>query len=215
MFRDRADAGLRLAWELSRYKNRKDALVLALPRGGMPVGAALARELDMPFNALLVAKLEHPDDRRTVIGAVSLTGLDVDPSAAGDGGDADEYLAAAVEKVRASLRQRYWSYHWAVRPTRAADRLVILTDDEAGSERPLLFAARRLRREGAARIIIAVPAATRDAYEALHRAADEVVCLRIVDASGQIADLYEDFGTVSEEEALSALRRQAAGPAPR
>jgi predicted phosphoribosyltransferase len=202
MFRDRADAGMRLAWELGRYKDRKDALILAIPRGGMPVGAALARDLSLPLNAMLVAKLEHPDDPATVIGAVSLTSVDL-----GESGVSDEYIAAAVERARAALRRRYWSYHWAIRFAPVADRIVILTDDEAASERPMIAAARRLRREGAAKIVAAVPAATREAYAALCRAVDVVVCLRVVESPEEVAGLYRDFGTVSEDQALEILRR--------
>lgn len=211
MFRDRVDAATRLAWELSRYKDRKDALVLAIPRGGMPVGGVIARELALTLNPILVAKLEHPDDPRVVIGAVSLTSVDLDPAATGEGGVSEEYVAAAVEKARAVMRRRYWSYHWAVRFTPVAGRVVILTDDEASSERSLVFAARRLRREGAARIVIAVPAVAREAHEALRRADDEVVCLRVVESPSEVSALYRDFRPVSEEEALEVLRRQAAG----
>ena len=215
MFRDRKDAGTRLSWELSRYKNRKDALIMAIPRGGMPVGGALAHELGLTLNAMLIAKLEHPDHREVVIGAVSLTSVDLDPTATGEGGVTEEYVAVAVEKVRSSLRRRYWNYHWAIRFTAVAGRIVILTDDEAASQRTLVAAIRRLRREGAARIVAAVPAASRDAYEALRRAADEVVCLRVVESPTEVSALYRDFRSVTEDEALEVLRRQAPGAAAR
>jgi len=215
MFRDRADAGTRLSWELSRYKDRKDALVLAIPRGGMPVGGAIAYELSLPLNAMLIAKLEHPDDRETVIGAVSLTSVDLDPAVSGEGGVSEEYVAVAVEKVRVALRRRYWNYHWAIRFKSVAGRIVILTDDEASSERTLIAAVRRLRREGAAKIVVAIPAASRAAYEALKRAADEVVCLRVVESPAEVSGLYRDFRTVTEDEALEALRRHAPGAAAR
>lgn len=210
MFRDRADAGTRLAWELGRYRDRKDALVLAIPRGGMPVGGALARELVLPLNAMLVAKLEHPDDREAVIGAVSLTETELDPAAAGDAGVSEEYVAAAVEKIRSVLRRRYWSYHEAVRFESVTGRIAILTDDEAGSDRPMLAAIRRLRREGAVRIVAAVPVATRAAFEALLREADEAICLRIIEPSAGAGEFYMDFQGVTEDEALEALRHHSA-----
>ncbi|MBI5245664.1 MAG: phosphoribosyltransferase [Elusimicrobia bacterium] len=214
MFRDRTDAGARLAWELSRYKDRKDALVLAIPRGGMPVGGEIARELGLALNAILIAKLEHPDEPGVVIGAVSLTSVDVDSATTGEGGVSEEYVAAAVEKARAVLRGRYWDYHRAVRFTPVAGRIVILTDDEAASELSLIAAVRRLRREGAAKIVAAVPVASREAYEALRRAADEVVCLRVVESSTDVCGLYRDFSSVTEDEALAALRRTSRASMP-
>ncbi|MFI5360937.1 MAG: phosphoribosyltransferase family protein [Elusimicrobiota bacterium] len=215
MFQDRADAGLRLSWNLGRYKDRHDALVLAIPRGGMPVGGVLARELDLSLNAMLVGKIEHPDDRGVVIGAVSLTSVDLDPAAVGEGGVTAEHLDAAVESVKAILRQRYWDCHAVVHPAAIAGRTVILTDDEAASGWPMAAAARRLRREGAARIVAAVPAASREAYEFLCREADRVVCLWTVENPAAVAGLYRDFRSVTDAESLEILRRSTQAAAAR
>ncbi len=215
MFQDRTDAGLRLSWNLSRYKDRKDALVLAIPRGGMPVGGVVARELDLALNPLLVGKIEHPDDRKIVIGAVSLTSLDLDPAAVGEGGVSAEHIDAAVESVKTVLRQRYWDCHSIVHPASVEGRTAILVDDEAGSPWPLAAGIRRLRREGAVKIVAAVPAASREACEFLRREADKVVCLTVVENPEDIVPLYRDFRPVTNAEFLEILRHAAQGAAAR
>lgn len=208
MFRDRGDAGLRLAWELGRYKERRDAVVLAVPRGGMPVGAALARELDLPLGAVFSHRVPHPDDPARSLGAVSLDGLEPGPA---DGADAD-YLAAMSSRQQEELRRRYWAYRQVATPPAVADRTALLVDDEAATGRTLAAAVRRLRREGAARILVALPAATVEAAAVLRRIADELVCLRVVADDAGIPELYADFRRVSEEQALECLRRGRAAP---
>ena len=215
MFQNRMDAGMRLAWHLGRYKDHKDALVMAIPRGGMPVGGVLARDLDLDLNALLVGKIEHPDDRSVVIGAVSLTSVDLDPSAIGEGGVTAEHLDAAVASVKDVLRRRYWACRAVVRPETVSGRTVILVDDEAAYAWPLAAGIRRLRREGAGRIVAAVPAASREAYESLQREADKFVCLQVVESPADVAPLYREFRTVTDEEALEVLKRTARDAAAR
>lgn len=203
MFRDRADAGLRLAWELGRYKERGDAVVLAVPRGGMPVGAALARELELPFGAVFSHRVPHPDDPSRSLGAVSLDGLE--PGAAGDAGA--DYLAAMSSRQQEELRRRYWAYRRVAPPPEVLDRTALLTDDEAATGRTLAAAARRLRREGAARVLVALPAASAEAAALLRGVADELLCLRVVPDEAEIPELYADFSRVSEEQALECLSR--------
>lgn len=207
MFRDRSDAGVRLAWELGRYKDRSDAHILAIPRGGMPVGGALARELGLGLHAALSHRIPHPTDERASIGAVTLDAVELDPVARTAPAD---YLAAMIARQREDLRRRYWAYHEAAPPPATVEgRVVILTDDEASTGGTMSAAIRRLRREGAARIVAALPAATTEAASRLHAHVDEFICLRRVDDAADIPSLYADFSRVTEEEALEVLRWQA------
>lgn len=205
MFKDRGDAGLRLAWELGRFKERRDALVLAVPRGGMPVGAALARELDLPLGAAFSHRVPHPDDPALSLGTVSLDGFE----GAAAGADAD-YLAAMSSRQQEELRLRYWAYRQVAAPPAVADRAVLLVDDEASTGRTLATVARRVRRDGAASVTVALPAATVEAAAILRRHADELVCLRVVAEAAELPGLYADFRRVTEEQALEALRRSRA-----
>lgn len=205
MFKDRADAGRRLAWELGRYKERRDAVVLAVPRGGMPVGAALAAELDLPWGAVLVHRVPHPDDPSASLGCVTLDGLE--PGA--DGGTGPDYLAAMAERQREALRRRFWAYREASRPPSLEGRIVLLTDDEASTGRSLAAAARRARREGAARVVAALPAASEAAAALLRGRVDELHVLRVAREPAELPGFFASFEPVSEEQALEALRRAA------
>lgn len=205
VFKDRADAGLRLAWELGRFKERRDAVVLAVPRGGMPVGAALARELDLPLGAVLVHRVPHPDDPAASLGCVTLDGLEPGPGAAADA----DYFAAMAERQREALRRRYWVYREAAPPVRLDGAVAIVVDDEAATGGTMLAALRRARRAGAARVFAALPAATDAAAGRLREHFDGLCVLATARAPEELPRFYEDFAPVSEERALEVLRRSA------
>jgi len=206
MFRDRLDAAGRLVRELSRYRARRDAVVLAVPRGGLPIGAVLARELDLQLDVILTKKIGHPNDPEFAIGAVSLTDAEIDAALVEREGIPSGYLDSEVARIRESLRQRYKTYRGAARPLPVAGQTVILTDDGAATGRTLLAAIELLRREKAGKIVVALPVAPPDTVEALRCAADQVVCLEQPVDFGAISRFYRDFSQVSDEEAVAILR---------
>lgn len=210
MFRDRVDAGRRLAGGLERYRGRAGAIVLAVPRGGLPVGAEVARALGLPLDALLVKKIGHPANPECAVGAVSLTGEAVDPGTLARAGVPAEYAAAEVERLRADLRRRSVRYRGAAPPPAVSGRTVILVDDGAATGLTLLAAVDVLRRERAGRIVVAVPVASAEAAAALRARADELVCLLVPPDLDAIGRYYADFSQVSDEEAVALLRDGAA-----
>lgn len=212
MFRDRLDAAMRLAWALGRYREDPNAVVLAVPRGGLAVGEPLARELGLRLGVFMVKRLAHPEDPDISIGAVGLAEAEVAP-AAKTGGIALTYLAEEVDRLRAELRRSYLAYQAVSPPPNPAGRSVILVDDGAATGRTLLLAIGQLRREGSGRIVAALPAAPPETVATLRGLADEVVCLETPDGFSTIADLYDRFPPVSDEEALDLLRRgKSSGP---
>lgn len=213
MFHDRHDAAVRLARELRRFKGRSDALVLAVPRGGLPIGGVLASELGLPLDVILTKKIGHPHNPEFALGAVSLTGETYDEELARREGISPEWIAGEVRRVRADLRERYRMFHGAARPLPVAGKTVILTDDGAATGRTLIVAVDLLRREGAARVVVALPVAASDAVELLEQAADEVVCLEVPSSFMAIGEHYDDFSQVSDEEAVSLLARTGAAGA--
>jgi predicted phosphoribosyltransferase len=213
MFHDRHDAAVRLARELRRYRKRADALVLAIPRGGLPIGAVLAAELELPLDVILTKKIGHPCNPEFAIGAVSLTGEAVDEELARREGLSPGWLAGEVARVRAALRERYRLYHGDAPPLPVAGKTVILTDDGAATGRTVLVAVELLRHEGAAKIVVALPVAPPDAVELLETAADEVVCLEVPAGFLAIGEFYQDFSQVPDEAAVALLRKGAAGAA--
>lgn len=213
MFHDRHDAAVRLARELRRFKGREDALVLAVPRGGLPIGAVLAAELGLPLDVILTKKIGHPYNPEFAIGAVSLTGETHDEELARREGISPEWVSAEVSRIRGTLRERYRRYHGAAKPLPVAGKTVILTDDGAATGRTLIVAVDLLRREGAARVVVAIPVAPPDAVALLEDAADEVVCLEVPAGFLAIGEFYGDFSQVSDEEAVALLSRTGAAGA--
>jgi predicted phosphoribosyltransferase len=208
MFHDRHDAAVRLVRELRRYRGREDALVLAVPRGGLPIGAVLSRELGLPLDVILTKKIGHPYNPEFAIGAVSLTGEAVDEDLAKREAVPAAWIAGEISRIRGDLRERYRMYHGAAAPRSVAGRTVILTDDGAATGRTLIVAIELLRREGAAKIVVALPVAPPDAVELLESAADEVVCLEAPSSFMAIGEFYDDFRQVSDEEAVDLLKKE-------
>lgn len=210
MFHDRHDAAVRLVRELRSYREREDALVLAVPRGGLPIGAVLARELGLPLDVILTKKIGHPYNPEFAIGAVSLAGEAVDEDLARREAIPAAWISGEISRIRASLRERHTLYHGKTAPRSVAGKTVILTDDGAATGRTLLVAIELLRREGAAKIVVALPVAPPDAVELLEGAADEVVCLETPSSFMAIGEFYDDFGQVSDDEAVEILKKEGA-----
>ncbi|HAZ08655.1 MAG TPA: phosphoribosyltransferase [Elusimicrobia bacterium] len=202
MFRDRADAGERLARGLNRYAGRADAAVLAVPRGGLPVAEIVARELNLPLDVVLTKKIGHPEDPESAMGAVSLTGVAMRPPS----GVPPGYIEAEIARLRAVLRKRDKMYRGGRPAVEIAGRTVILVDDGAATGMTLLSAVELLRQDGVRRVVIAVPVASRAALEALKERCDEFVCLGEAGDLMSVSDSYRDFAQVTDEQAVSILR---------
>lgn len=211
MFHDRHDAAVRLVRELQRYRDREDALVLAVPRGGLPIGGVLARELRLKLDVILTKKIGHPYNPEFAIGAVSLTDETLDEDLVRREGISTSYLDEEIARIRKKLHERYRMYHGAGRPLSVAGQTVILTDDGAATGRTLLVAIDLLRREGAAKIVVALPVAPPDTVALLKSRADEVICLEIPSSFMAIGEFYDDFTQVEDEEAVAILKRGARG----
>ena len=211
MFHDRHDAAIRLARALEGYRGRPDAVVLAVPRGGLPIGGTLASELGLRLDVILAKKIGHPYNPEFAMGAVSLAGETIDAGLARREAISAEWIAGEVARIRERLRERSRLYQRDGKPLPVAGKTVILTDDGAATGRTLLLAIALLRREGAAKIVVAIPVAPPDAVELLEREADEVVCLEIPSSFMAIGEFYGDFSQVSDEEAAAILKKEGAG----
>lgn len=206
MFDDRREAARALAARLARYKGDPRAVVLAIPRGGVVVGAVLAEELDLPLDVVLTKKVGHPANPEFAIGAVSLTGESFDEDLVRSEGIPASYLRGQVERIRENLRKRSRLFRGDAPPAKIAGKTVILTDDGAATGRTALAAAELLRGAGAARIVIAVPVAPPEALAALERAADETVCLESPEDFLALGACYRDFAQVEDDEVLALMR---------
>jgi putative phosphoribosyl transferase len=211
---DRAEAGRLLAERLAAL--RLDApLVLALPRGGVPVAAEIARKLGAPLDVAHVRKIGAPGQPELAIGAVA-DGDEPeivlnDSLVAALGLDAD-YIAAEVRRELAAIDQRRDAYAPLRPAVEPAGRAVIVVDDGVATGMTMQAALRHAKRRKPARLVAAAPVASREAVALLKREADAVVCLAAPRNFGSVGAFYRDFGQVSDEEVV-ALLREAAGAA--
>jgi predicted phosphoribosyltransferase len=205
LFRDRVDAGRQLAQRLTPYAGRDDVLVLALPRGGVPVAAEIAAALDAPFDVFLVRKLGVPGQPELAMGAIAEGGTTVLND---DLIDSLGTSVEMVERVRArelqELERRQRLYR-GVRPRPDVhDRTVILVDDGLATGASMEAAVGALRAMGPARVVVAVPVGARESCARMAALADEVICAQMPERFAAVGQWYADFSETSDEE-VSAL----------
>jgi len=212
MFANREDAGMQLA-DLLRDKPVRRALVLAIPRGGVIVGAALARELAADLDVVLARKLRAPHQPELAIGAVGERG-EVYLNHLGDetARDMPDYLTQEVAHQTAEIRRRQQLYRRARPRASVAGRSVIVTDDGIATGSTMLAALHVVRAEKPHELIVAAPVASPERLRELTQSCDEIVCVTAPESFWAIGQFYEDFSQVDDAEVLALLRSFAAGP---
>lgn len=204
-FADRRDAGRRLAERLLPL-SEEDPVVVALPRGGVPVGEEIARALGAPLEILVVRKLGAPHNPEYGIGAIAEGGTRVlDPEALAVLGIDNGTLAGIVAREREELRRRVADYRGDRPPLELEGRTVIVVDDGVATGLTDTAALRAIRRGRPRRLILAVPVAAPDSAARLREEADEVVCLLAPPQLYGVGQWYRDFSQVSDREVVAAL----------
>jgi erythromycin esterase-like protein/predicted phosphoribosyltransferase len=213
-FRDRADAGRRLAERLREYAGRDDVIVLALPRGGVPVAAEVARALGAPLDVFVVRKLGAPGHGELAIGAIATGGIRVLNTALIERLDLPAETIEGIDAIeRRELERRDRAYRGDRPPPELAGRTVILVDDGLATGASMLAAAAAVREDDPARVVVAVPVADPQVCDALRRHADEVICLRTPQPLRAVGAWYEDFAQVTDDE-VRRLLEDARRPPP-
>jgi putative phosphoribosyl transferase len=205
-FRDRREGGKTLARGLAQYAQRRDVVVLALPRGGVPVAYEVAQALHAPLDVFVVRKLGVPGQPELAMGAVASGGIalvDARLIAAMHIGDAD--IAAVVERETAELHRREETYRTG-RPTLdVRGKTVLIVDDGVATGASMRAAIESLRALGPQRIVVAVPVGAADTCDHLRRAADSVVCALVPDDLVAVGAHYEDFRQTEDDEVRALL----------
>lgn len=207
-FRDRTDAGRRLAQRLLAYANLPDVLVLGLPRGGVPVAFEVAQALNAPLDAFLVRKLGVPGHEELAMGAVAMGGIRVlNRDVVGELGIPNRVIDRVAAAEQHVLEQHNKLYRQGKPPPDVRGRTVILVDDGLATGATMRAVVTALKPQGPARLVIAVPAAAPESCEQLRPEVDEVVCVLKPELLYAIGIWYGDFAAVSDDAVCALLER--------
>ncbi len=204
-FDNRAHAGRLLAAKLNRYQRQRDVIVVALPRGGVPVAFEIARALDAPLDILVVRKLGLPDAPEVAMGAIASGGVRVLTEAI-EWHDIDAATLAAVEdRERQELSRRERAYRGETPPLDPCGKIVILVDDGLATGASMKVAVLSLRKRKPRWLVAAVPIAPPDTCAELASLVDEMVCLVTPEPFGAVGNWYRDFDQTTDDEVRALL----------
>ena len=211
LFADRADAGRQLAAGLAEYARQESTVVLALPRGGVPVGVEVATRLDAPLDVYVVRKLGVPGREELAMGALAGDGTCVvDEELVESLGVAPQELDAAVARESAEIARRERAYRNARPAPELAGKTVIVVDDGLATGATMRAAAIALRRHKPAKLVVAVPVAAPRTCASLAQEVDRVVCAFTPEPFHAVGLYYENFDQIGDDEVRQLLAQAAA-----
>jgi predicted phosphoribosyltransferase len=197
-----------LATKLEKYRGRPDVIVLALPRGGVPVAFEVARELNAPLDIFLVRKLGVPSHKELAMGAIASGGVLVrNEGVVRYLNIPDEVIDSVAEEERRELERREHAYRNHRPPLEVKGRTVILVDDGLATGSTMRAAAAALREQDPARIVVAVPVSSPETCEELRAEVDEVVCAATPQPFQGVGRWYEDFSQTTDDEVRELLEK--------
>ncbi len=204
LFRDRTYAAFLLEERLRKYKGC-DGLVLAIPRGGVPIGYQLAHLLHLPLDIILSKKIPHPANEEFAIGSVSGDEVVYDMACAGD--TPSDYITHEVKRIQHDNAARYKSFQMGRTPASIAGKIVILTDDGIATGNTLRACIQCIRKQHPEKLIVAVPVASMEAINKLSPMVDEFISLYMPQHFHAVGEFYENFSPVEDEEVKRLLHK--------
>jgi putative phosphoribosyl transferase len=206
IFADRAQAGRELGKAVAARKLAPPLLVLALPRGGVPVAFEVARRLSAPLDVLIVRKVGMPGQPELAIGAIATGGVSLRNTTLPPERVDDAMFRKLAAREQVELQRRERAYRGDRPPLQLKGAHVVLVDDGLATGATMLAAIEAVRRGGASRVSVAVPVASRDAGDLVRGAADDVVILLTPPWLGAIGQFYEDFAQLTDAEVVRLLQ---------
>jgi putative phosphoribosyl transferase len=197
---------MELATRLNHFRGRRDVVVLALPRGGVPVAYEIARALDAPLDVFVVRKLGVPGHRELAMGAIASGGVRVlSPDVVSWYRIPDGVIDEVARDEQAELERRERAYREGRTPIELRDRVVLLVDDGLATGATMKAAVEAVRAHAPSRIVVAVPVGAPDTCRELEHMADEIVCARSPEFFSAVGQWYVDFSQTTDEEVRDLL----------
>src|SRR5258706_4891600 len=211
IYRDRSEAGKHLAARLAKYANRHDVLVLALPRGGVPVGFEVARALHAPLDIFLVRKLGVPGHEELAMGAISTGGVRVLNDDVVDHMQIPGGVIDAIAKIELKeLERRERAYRGDRPEPNVQGKTIILVDDGLATGSTMRAAVAALRQQDPARIVVAVPVSATQTCDEYRMGVDEIICASTPEPFHGDGQWYRDFSQTSDDEVRELLKKAQA-----
>ncbi len=207
VFRDRVDAGQKLAKKLE-YLKGKDLIVVAIPRGGVVVGGEVARLLKVPLELIIPRKIGAPGNPELAIGAViSPNEVVINESLKRSLNVSDEYLKEVIEEETKEIERREKKYFGKHQPLEIQGKVLVLVDDGLATGYTALATIRALRKKKPKEIILAVPVAPKETISFLSKETDEIICLETPTFFYAVGQFYDDFSQTTDEEVIEILKK--------
>lgn len=200
-FKDRAAAARELIPHLSKFKNER-GVVLAVPRGGVPIAYHIAKAYNLPLELLMTKKIGHPAQSEFAIGAVGLDDHFIDETF----GIPESYIETEVQRIRGRLKEQYHLFMGQHKAVDLEGKVVIIVDDGIATGHTILSSIKMLRLKKPKKIVVAVPVAPPDTVEKIKKQVDELICLYTPTPFVGVGLHYMDFTQVTDEEVMRLLR---------
>lgn len=205
MFTNRKEAGCLLAKKLSEFSNHKNAIIVAVPRGGVPVGKAVAEKLNLPLEIVLSKKIGHPLNKEYAIGAITLKNsvlTDIENVSR-------EYIEAETQSIRKLLENRFQMYYGYKKPISFKNKIIIVVDDGVATGNTLISSIQLIELEKPSEIIVALPVAPKSALNRIETLAkvNKIICLLTPTIFNAVGQFYRNFNQVSDQEVIELLNK--------
>jgi putative phosphoribosyl transferase len=204
LFHDRTSAAFLLEEKLIHYKD-SNGIVLAIPRGGVPIGYYLARLLHLPLDIIISKKIPHPTNEELAIGAVCGNETVLDPDFKES--ISEVYLSRQIQRLKEEGKAKYKAFCKDHEPVKLTDKTVILTDDGVATGSTVLAGVRNIRSQRPSKIVLAVPVASSSANRMLTMEVDDMICLQVPHQFEAVGRFYENFNQVTDEEVIQLLHK--------
>ena len=206
MFKDRTDAGLLLVKKLSNYHNNKDAVVVTIPRGGIPLGYVIAKGLHLPLELVLSKKIGHPLHKEFAIGAVTLTDRILSDAA----NDVSRmYIEAETSRIRTILKERQDGYYDTRKPISFKNKIVIVVDDGVATGNTLMSSIKLIEKQKPSQIIVALPVGPPSVIEKIKNipSVNDTICLLVPENFRAVGQFYKNFDPIKDNEVVTLLEK--------